>query len=214
MVFVTELSACWLKRRCSSVYTLKTALWVFTELPVLVSPYPAGVILQETVWSSNHCQQQLIEQKKASWAFPFCRDFRVCCSICHRPASNSSNLNCYSGSSTAWIQARTRDCSGVVTQIDDLLLSVDRGRPLIFYYPDPFYGVWCIWPEADAVLPGGSGRVQSKALNWLGLVLGDGSMEWQCAHDFEVLPIIKGNQGIENDICNRISLLPLRQWTY
>lgn len=98
------------------------------SVPVSRLCHPSG----DTGWSSDHCQQQLIQEKKASWASPICRDFRACCSICHRPTSNSSNLNCYSRSSTVWIQARTWNCSGLVTQIDDLLLSVDRGQSLIF----------------------------------------------------------------------------------
>lgn len=98
------------------------------SVPVSRLCHPSGDI----VWSSDHCQQQLIWEKRASWAFPIYRDFRVYCSICHRPTSNSSNLNCYSRSSTVWIQARTWNCSSLVTQIDNLLLSVGRGQSLIF----------------------------------------------------------------------------------
>lgn len=97
-------------------------------VPVSRLCHPSG----DVVWRSNRCQPQLIEGKKASWGLPVYWDFRVYCSICHRPTSNSSDLSCYSRCSTVWIQARTWNCSVLVTQIDDILLSVDRGQSLIF----------------------------------------------------------------------------------
>lgn len=49
-----------------------------------------------------------------------------------------------------------------------------------------------VWPEIDAVLSERRGRGLSEVLEWMSLVLGDESEEWQHAYDFEVLSVIQG----------------------
>lgn len=123
VVFVTVLLVCWLNSYCFPfVYTMKIMLCVC----------PGFLILQEIVGSSDHCQEQLMYEKKASWALPVYWDLRTYCSICHRPTANSSHLNCYSGSSTIWIEARMWNQNASMTQIEALLLSADKGQWLIF----------------------------------------------------------------------------------
>lgn len=49
-----------------------------------------------------------------------------------------------------------------------------------------------IWPEVDTVLSEGRGRGLSKVLEWLSLVVGDESKDWQHAYDFEALSVKQG----------------------
>lgn len=73
------------------IYMLKIVLQVFLKVHVLVPISRFCHSWGDIFWSSNHCQQQLIEESKLS--LPCLSGFRVFCSVCHRAASNSSNLN-------------------------------------------------------------------------------------------------------------------------